>query len=736
MSTFPRPCGWLGKTHRQPGRRQTDTRGQLLMTTPRSGDHLEDSAGHQILDNAQPQESHDESLLSEIAALKAELARLSESSNERDRLATIIEASPDFVAIATPDGKAIFVNQAGRKLIGSDPEGAPLEDAISRIHPEWAARLIIEQGIPTAVREGVWRGESALLNASGAEHPVSQVIVSHHDEQGKLYISTIMRDIGDQKATESALMRSEQRYRNLVDSSPDAIFINQGGLFSYVNRAALRLFGARDAAELVGTPCLDRIHPDDRAMVRERIRLLTTERRAVPPAEQRYLRLDGSVVDVEVSAAPYSDDEETGMQVIVRDISERKAASRAMAELHRELEERVATRTAELSRALAEAERANSAKSDFLSRMSHELRTPLNAIIGFGQLLEQDLGDEEQVDSVREILHGGRHLLELINEVLDLSRIEAGKMTLSLEPVQLGPLLAECLVLIRPLAQAQSITVMAQEVECAVQLRADRVRLKQVLLNLLSNAVKYNREGGSVSVCCLNEDDALTIRISDTGAGMPAEHVARLFRPFERLGADEHSIEGTGIGLALSKRLMQLMGGTIGVDSKPGEGSTFWVRLPGCEPADGTGDAAEAGESSEPETDATRRKRKVLCIEDNPANLRLIERVLARRPDISVLSATTPGLGLQLAMSHMPELILLDINLPDIDGYDVMKCLRENAATQYIPVVAVSANAMPRDLARAQMAGFAEYVTKPIDIERLLAAVDKALSQTSGHASD
>lgn len=701
------------------------------MTDPQSDSDPGHAPTRRALDPAQGSGGDDAALRAEIAALKAEIARLRQTRNERDRLARILEASPDFVGIATPDGKAIFINQAGRKIVGYDSPSAPLEDAISRLHPEWAARLIIAQGIPTAIREGVWQAETALLDADGKEHPVSQVIVAHRDDSGELYLSTIMRDIGDRKEAESALMRSEQRYRNLVDCSPDAIFINQGGVFSYVNQAALRLFGARDPAELIGMPCIDRIHPDDHASVHDRIRHLTIERRAVPPTEQRYLRLDGSVIDVEVSAAPYSDEDETGMQVIVRDISGRKAASRAMTELHRELEERVATRTAELSRALAEAERSNNAKSDFLSRMSHELRTPLNAIIGFGQLLEHDIRDEEQIDSVREILHAGRHLLELINEVLDLSRIESGKMTLSLEPVQLAPLLSECLVLIRPLAQSHAIALMAHELECTVHLRADRVRLKQVLLNLLSNAIKYNREGGSVSVSCINEDGAPLIRISDTGPGLPPEAVNRLFNPFERLGADEHAIEGTGIGLALSKRFVHLMGGTIGVVSTPGKGSTFWVRLPACDPAEGTSIAAEQNEAIESESGTPADMRKVLCIEDNPANLRLIERVLARRRGIEVISATTPGLGLQLAKTRAPDLILLDINLPDIDGYDVMKCLRENPSTQYIPVVAVSANAMPGDLARAERAGFVEYVTKPISLDRLLAVVDGALYKST-----
>jgi signal transduction histidine kinase/CheY-like chemotaxis protein len=412
-------------------------------------------------------------------------------------------------------------------------------------------------------------------------------------------------------------------------------------------------------------------------------------------------------------------------------LQRRDEAERALAALNADLERRVERRTAQLAASRDEAERANQAKSEFLSRMSHELRTPMNAILGFGQLLERSPSLAATSRGwVHEIVAAGKHLLQLINDVLDLARVESGKFTVSPEPVALRPLIDECLTLLRPATEAGAVRLMETSRHCDVQVRADRTRLKQVLLNLLSNAVKYNRRQGSVNVVCVTElggaVPTVCVRVSDTGAGLAPEQVARLFVPFERLEADQQRIEGTGIGLALSRRLVEAMGGAIGVESTPGSGSTFWVRLPL---------AADVVEAPAPDESVAAPSERVplapidvLCIEDNPANLRLIEGIFARRQEIRLLSALAPGLGLELARTHQPALILLDINLPDMDGYAVMQCLRENERTRDIPVLAISANAMPKDVERGKAAGFVAYVTKPIDVSELLHIVDRLLA--------
>ena len=413
------------------------------------------------------------------------------------------------------------------------------------------------------------------------------------------------------------------------------------------------------------------------------------------------------------------------------DITERKLAEKKILELNSELEERVELRTTELVNAKDEAERANLAKSEFLSRMSHELRTPMNAILGFSQLLISDTKQpltEDQNESVAEILTAGDHLLELINEVLDLARIESGKITVSIEPVSIRESLDECLSLVKPLADEREITIIeVNNNNNDYYALADRTRLKQALLNLLSNAIKYNEHNGQVKISFTNIGNDLQISIADTGPGLTAAEQKRLFIPFERLNADTTGVEGTGIGLALSKRLMECMGGDIGVESPQDSGSVFWIKLPVATAIPVENKQSDSAAMSEA-SPKTLYRHQVLYIEDNPANTRLVQRILSKsRKDIFLITTSSPKEGLELAQTRKPNLILLDINLPEMDGYDVMKCLQVSSDTQNIPVVGISANAMPKDIARSKAAGFNDYLTKPIDMKKFLTVIDEIL---------
>jgi CheY-like chemotaxis protein len=358
----------------------------------------------------------------------------------------------------------------------------------------------------------------------------------------------------------------------------------------------------------------------------------------------------------------------------------------------------------------------------------------MNAILGFAQLLEHDPAlDDDQQDSVREILRAGRHLLELINEVLDLARIESGHINLSMEAVPVADLIDDCRQLVQPLAAARGIALQG-EIDPALAVRADRTRLKQVLLNLLSNAVKYNRDGGQIMLrTCRSGTHALHLEVEDSGPGIAPQRLGELFQPFNRLGAEHTEVEGTGIGLTITRRLVEMMGGTIEASSTPGVGTTFRVTLPLH--ADKQPDAPAAlhvvahGLPAENHT-----TRCVLCIDDNPVNLKLIAQMLTRRPQLRLLTAHAAELGLELARAHRPDLILLDINMPGLDGYQVLRLLRDDPCLRATPVMAVTANALPRDIERGRAAGFAEYLAKPLELQPFLAAVDACLARTADGA--
>jgi PAS domain S-box-containing protein len=384
-----------------------------------------------------------------------------------------------------------------------------------------------------------------------------------------------------------------------------------------------------------------------------------------------------------------------------------------------------------LKQAQASAESANHAKSEFLSSMSHELRNPLNAILGFAQLMASEAPPPtaSQQSSIDQILKAGWHLLELINEVLDLARIEAGHASLSPEPVSVIDTLHECQAMLEQQALKRTIRMWFPAAEPTCFVRADRTRLKQILLNLLSNAIKYNRDQGLVDVQVATTGHRVSVSVRDTGAGLTPERLAQLFQPFNRLGHEAGSVEGTGIGLVVARRLAELMGGTIDVESTPGVGSVFRVELPAAAPPAMAGEHAETAAPVRSSSEAPSTVHTLLYVEDNPANLKLLEQLVARRADVHLLSAATGTLGVELARTALPEVIVMDIHLPDINGIEALRRLRDDPQTMHIPVIALSANAMPRDIERGMKAGFFRYLTKPIRIDEFTDALNAALER-------
>jgi PAS domain S-box-containing protein len=508
------------------------------------------------------------------------------------------------------------------------------------------------------------------------------------------------------------LLASQQRLAAIVEFSDDAIISKTlDGTITSWNRAAERIYGYRPD-EAIGHPTsiLAPLDRDDDPTILERV----ASGQSIEQYETIRRTKDGQTIDVALTVSPIKDADGhiVGASTIARDVSERKRSE----------VERESARQA--------ADRANRAKSEFLSRMSHELRTPMNAVLGFAQLLGMDHQTPEQEEATREILKAGTHLLELIDEVLDIARIEAGRLRLSLEPVDAVQVVEESISLLQPQARKEGVTLSMDPLDPSdpsVHVVADRQRLKQVLLNLISNGVKYNRQNGTVRVSIdhTGVGNRIRIDVTDTGRGIPVERIERLFAPFDRLGAEETGIEGTGLGLALTRPLVEAMGGTISVATESGRGSSFSVELASAD------DAAHANGDRFPsfdeiaETAVAANARTVLYVEDNLSNLKLMERVLARRAGITLVSAMQGSLGVSLARDHRPDLILLDLNLPDMQGEEVLARLHADPATAEVPIVVISADATSGQRSRLVDAGASDFITKPFDVDRLLRIVDE-----------
>ncbi len=565
------------------------------------------------------------------------------------------------------------------------------------------------------------------------------------------YFTGLLRDITARRLAEESLLKSGALQNAIFNSANfSSIATDARGVIQIFNVGAERMLGYT-AAEV-----LNQITPadiSDSQEVIERAKALSLELETeIKPGfealvfkafrgiediyELTYIRKDGSRFPAVVSVTALRDSQDViiGYLLIGTDNTARKRVEAERVLLNQALQDK----NAELESARFAADKANLAKSHFLSSMSHELRTPLGAILGFAQLIESGVPTPTpaQKRSIDQILKAGWYLLDLINEILDLALIESGKMTLSLEPVALDDVMLECQSMVEPQAQNRDIRVTFPRLPTPYFVQADRTRVKQVLINLLSNAIKYNKVGGSVVVdCILSPPDSIRIRVRDSGFGLAPEQLAQLFQPFNRLGQKAKVEEGTGIGLVVCKRLVELMHGEIGFESTVGEGSLFWFDLGKADPLRLADKVVEAAEVALIPAPGDEQLSTLLYVEDNPANLMLVEDLIGRRPDIRLLSARDGNSGIALARAALPDVILMDINLPGISGLRALAILSEDPATAHIPVVALSANAIPRDIEKGLEAGFFRYLTKPIKVNEFMETLDLALKFAKSQAT-
>jgi PAS domain S-box-containing protein len=572
--------------------------------------------------------------------------------------------------------------------------------------------------------------ELTYFRKDGSRFPAVVSVTALRDAQdaiiGYLLIGT---DNTARKQAEEALLKAGALQNAILTSANFSIIATDAkGVIQIFNVGAERMLGYA-AAEVVNKINPSDIHDPQEVIVRAKALSLELGTPITPGFEAlvfkasrgiediyelTYVRKDGSRFPAVVSVTALRDAQDAiiGYLLIGTDNSARKQFE------------------LELHNAMAVAHNANLAKTDFLSNMSHELRSPLNAILGFAQLMESDVTPQTltQKESTGQILQAGWYLLNLINEILDLAMIESGKLLLSLESMSLGEVMLDCQTMIEPQAQKYGISMRFCQLDKPCFVLADRTRVKQILINLLSNAIKYNHVGGTVVVeCTVTSPERIHISVKDTGPGLSPEKLAQLFQPFNRLGQEARGEEGTGIGLVMTKRLVEMMGGVIGAKSAIGVGSVFWVELIRAgEPQLAVG-ATEAAALTPARVQNDAALRTLLYVEDNPANLKLVEQLIARRPNMRLLTAGDAMLGIELARKHQPEVILMDINLPGISGISALRILREDPLTQHIPVVAISANAMPHDIYKGLEAGFFRYLTKPIKVIEFMEAVDVAL---------
>ena len=682
----------------------------------------------------------DSAIQSMAGGAPATAAMLSAALLKAGALQSAIFNSVHFALIAT-DEKGIIqlFNSGAERMLGYT--AAEVVNSITPAHlsdpQEVIARaVVLSRELGTVITPGfealVFKAARAIediyeltyIRKDGSRLPVNLSVTALRDAAdaiiGYLLIGT---DNSARKEVEERLRWTEESFHLMVESVTDyaIVMLDPHGRVMSWNSGAQRITGY-SAEEIVGQP-FTRFYPRDDV------------ERGTPSRDLEAARARGRFEDE--SWRVRRDGSTFWANIVLTAVLDHAGNMRGFAQLTRDLTARRQAE-AEIANAKSVAEKTSVANAEFLTGMSHELRTSLNAILGFAQLMESEVPPPtpSQKESVAKIVQAGWYLMELINEILDLAMIESGRLAWSLEPMSLADVMRECQAANEPQAQKSGIRMTFPAIDGACFIKADRTRVKQVLNNLLSNAIKHNCGGGAVVVeCSESAPQRMRISVTDTGAGMPAEQLAQLFRPFSRVGQETSATAGAGIGLVVTKRLVELMGGAIGVRSNVGKGSVFWIELVTAAAPQLTAADAARIPFARPAMRADAAPRTLLYVEDNPANLELVEQIIARRPDMRLLSARNGPLGIALARSARPDVILMDINLPGMSGIKAMQILRAETVTAHIPVVALSANAIPRDIERGLEAGFFRYLTKPIKVAEFMDTLDVALKYAEQDAA-
>jgi PAS domain S-box-containing protein len=629
----------------------------------------------------------------------------------------LVDAAPDGIVVCDAGGAIALVNVQAERMFGYARDeliGKPIEVLI----PE-RLRARHPQHVAGYTRTPRTRPMGSGLELSGrrrdgTEFPVEISLSPLGSARGQM-IAAAIRDVTDRKRIEDEARRANAYLLSSVDSIGDAFSLyDEEDRLILVNSSFRQFLGPAISGPIVGRRfeelvdeilAADLLDPGDRGPAALRERWLAYHR--VPSGAFELATRDGrSLRAIDRPTA------EHGTVSLIVDVTEDRL------------------RADELRGARETAEAASAAKSEFLASMSHELRTPLNAVLGFAQLLQRDrkqpLSDRQR-ERIDHVVRGGEHLLRLIDDVLDLSRIEAGGVTISSEPVGVRELLHEVVSTLEPVAARTGVSIAMAPISAGLPpVIADRTRLAQILMNFGSNAIKYNRAGGHVTFVASRGETTVRIAVVDDGLGIPEDKRARIFEPFHRAGQEAGPIEGTGIGLAISKRLAELMKGAVGFETEAGKGSTFWLEIPTVSAA-AAEPASAPGIVDSPLTAHGQQARKIIYIEDNPSNIAFMRELMEDVPSVELVTAPTAEIGIELVRAHQPALVILDINLPGMSGFDAVRKLKEWPETRDIPVIALSAAALPRDTARAKEAGFHRYLTKPIRIDELTAVLEELL---------